>query len=105
VSREVLAAVINTFDAYVQYSVCEGFGMPMVEAAACQIPVFAVDYSAMSDVVRKVKGFPVRVERFFRDRDTGARRALPDNGDLVEGLVKFFSSPRELRARWGYEAR
>jgi hypothetical protein len=54
----VLAEVMNLFDVYVQYANSEGFGMPQVEAAACGVPVMAVDYSAMSDVVRKLAGIP-----------------------------------------------
>lgn len=78
---------------------CEGFGLPQVEAAACGAPVFAVDYSAMSDVVRKVNGFPVRVQRFAREPATGRRVAYPDNQDLVDQLGRYLAAPAAVRAR------
>ncbi len=105
VSRKVLAEVISLFDVYVQYANSEGFGMPQVEAAACGVPVMAVDYSAMSDVVRKLGGFPIRVQRKYREAETHCWRALPDNADLVRLLVSFFTAPQTVRRKWGYDAR
>lgn len=105
VSRGVLAAIVNLFDVYVQYANSEGFGMPMAEAAACGVPVMATDYSAMSDVVRKLGGYPVRVQRMFREPETHCWRALPDNRDFVEKLISFLLLPGPVRARKGYEAR
>jgi len=98
-TREQLAGVYQTFDCMVQYSTNEGFGMPMVEAAACGVPVFAVDYSAMSDVVRKVGGFPVKVQRFVTEAATGRRLAYPDNADLVEQLSRYLASPTVVKHR------
>lgn len=105
VSRGALNSVMAQFDAYVQYAVAEGFGIPMVEAAACGVPVFAVDYSAMEDVVRKVHGYPIKVQRFFRDPPTHRKFALPDNEDLVSQLIEFLSLPETIRLKKGWEAR
>jgi glycosyltransferase involved in cell wall biosynthesis len=105
VSREVLAKVFNTFDVYVQYANSEGFGMPAVEAASCGVPVFEVDYSAMSDVVRKLQGTPIAVKAFARDSYTHCKRAVPDNDDFVAKLVRFLRQPDALRARAGRRAR
>lgn len=105
ITSEQLCNVYNLFDVYVQYSNMEGFGMPMVEAAACGIPVFATDYSAMTDVVRKLKGFPVKVERMYTEAETQRKAALPDNKDFIEQLYKFLKMPNSLRVRKGIEAR
>lgn len=105
ISRAVLGQVMNLFDVYVQYANSEGFGMPQVEAAACGVPVMAVDYSAMSDVVRKVRGFPIKVQRMFRESETHCWRALPDNGDFVAQLTNLLMMPEAMRSRLGYDAR
>jgi hypothetical protein len=105
VSRKVLGDIFGLFDCYVQYANSEGFGMPQVEAAACGIPVFAVDYSAMSDVVRKVKGTPIPVERLWREPETHCYRALPDAPKFVRLLTDFLLKPGVVRSRMGYEAR
>ena len=100
-STQDLAAIINSFDVYVQYSICEGFGMPQVEAAACGVPVMAVDYSAMSSVVRNLQGTPLEVERMFREAETHAYRALPRNQALADELGRFLGKPEPLRMRAG----
>jgi len=100
VSPNVLSLIYNSADAYVQYSVSEGFGMSMPEAAACGVPVFAVDYSAMTDVVRKLNGFPIRVERMFREQNVGADRAYPNNQDLLNKLVWYSRLPTEMRLKY-----
>lgn len=104
VSRPALAYIYNLFDVFVQYSIAEGLGMPQVEAAFCNVPIMSVDYSAMSDVVKKVNGYPIAVKRMFREAETNAYRAYPDNEDLVNKLYKFATLPTALRQRKGFEA-
>jgi glycosyltransferase involved in cell wall biosynthesis len=105
VDRETVAKIINFFDVYVQYSNSEGFGMPMVEAAACGIPVFATDYSAMSDVVRKVNGTPLGLSSLAMDFEFGCFRATPDRADFVKKLIKFLSLSPSARREASYKAR
>lgn len=105
IDRNALAAIYNIFDLFVQYSICEGQGVGQVEAAACGIPVVSVDYSAMSDVVRKVSGYPVKVERTYYESETGCIRALPSNEDLVSKLEEFVSLPEQIRMQKGNKAR
>jgi glycosyltransferase involved in cell wall biosynthesis len=100
-----LAAVYNLFDTYVQYANCEGLGMPVVEAAACGVPVMAVDYSAMSEVVRNVSGAPLKVLGLNRDPTSNVLRAVPDQNDLVEKLISFLTLPQQVRAGKGRAAR
>lgn len=95
---EQMAAVYNMFDVYVQYSICEGAGMPQEEAAVCGVPVMSVDYSAMSDIVRKTDGFPIRVQRMFKDITLEAERAYPDNQHLVDTLFSYLNKPQSVRA-------
>jgi glycosyltransferase involved in cell wall biosynthesis len=105
VSRETLSKIYNIFDCYVQYSSNEGMGMPAVEAAACEVPVMEVDYSAMSDVVRKLHGVPIKVQRFYREAETYRLFAMPDQDDFVSKLSHLLSLPEVIRRRMGWQAR
>jgi len=100
-----LAKIYNLFDIYAQYAICEGFGMPQVEAAACGVPVVATDYSAMHDVVKFTKGYPVPVRTFFREIETNAERAYPDNNKFANILIKFFSKTAIERMKKSLEVR
>jgi glycosyltransferase involved in cell wall biosynthesis len=96
VTSEELATIMNWFDLYVQYSICEGFGMPQIEAAGCGIPFAAVNYSAMESVLKNLSGIPIKVKRMFKEPESGACRALPDNDHLVEIMAKFFVMPKSV---------
>ena len=51
VSDYDLVRLYNLADIYVQPSICEGFGMPVVEAMACGRPVIANNSSSLPEVV------------------------------------------------------
>ena len=100
-----LNVVMNTFDLYVQYAICEGFGMPQVEAGAAGVPVMSVDYSAMNDVVHKLKGYPIKVNQYFKEMETRAIRVYPDNKDFVRIVREYLKLPDMLKQQKRYETR
>ncbi len=95
VSVEQLSTVYNTFDIYVQYAICEGFGMPQVEAGACGVPIVSIDYSAMSDIVRLLQGYVVQPQTYFKELETEAFRVYPNNDQLVFHLWNFLNLDKE----------
>lgn len=97
VNEATLCRIINLFDVYVQHSISEGFGIPVVEAASAGIPVVCTDYSAMSDVVRKLGGEPIKVHKLSLEAETGRYMAVPDNQHCLELLERHLSLPNPLR--------
>lgn len=104
VSEQELSEIINWFDLYVQYSICEGFGMPQVEAAACGVPVLTVDYSAMSSVGKKIKADFIKVKDFFWDSPTHSLRAIPDDRDLIDKMKSFIDLPQSMKDKKGMDS-
>jgi|TARA_R100000995_G_scaffold37301_1_gene17144 glycosyltransferase involved in cell wall biosynthesis len=102
---EDLIKVYNVMDLYVQYAICEGFGMPQVEAAACGVPIASVNYSAMEDVVSFTKGYPINIKSFYREMETGADRAHPDNEHFAKIMIDYFSLSEAERNRKMLETR
>ena len=105
IDDSVLSKIIGSFDVYVQYSICEGFGMPQVEAAGCGVPVFTVNYSAMEDIVQKLNATPVEIGAYFKELETSAIRVYPNESDFVEKLSNFISYPEQMRRRQGFDIR
>lgn len=97
VSSDNLSNIYNTFDLYVQYAICEGFGMPQVEAGACGVPIATVDYSAMSDIISKLDAYPVKVGSFFKELETKAIRVYPDNANLVDIMYNHILLPEPIK--------
>lgn len=50
--RDFLAAQYSAFDVLLHPSLAEGFGVPILEAQACGVPVIASDHSAMSELTQ-----------------------------------------------------
>lgn len=82
-----MADVYNCFDFYAQYAICEGLGIPQLEAASCGIPLASVDYSAMREVTTKLDAHKISFA-LKRDMETGADRAVPNDSHLVQILYK-----------------
>lgn len=85
-----LNEIYNLFDIFIQYAICEGFGMPQVEAAACGLQTAAVDHSAMTEIMENVNGIKIPVDRVFREMEINADRAYPDNNFTANMLYDFF---------------
>lgn len=91
ITEEELNNIYNVFDIYVQYANSEGFGMPQLEAAYCGLPIVAVNYSAMQSVLENIKGFPINSIAFSFECETGCKRAIPNNQQLIDTLFKLVS--------------
>jgi len=95
ISELSLKEIYNIFDIYVQYSICEGFGIPPIEAAACGIPVITVDNEAMKEVGINIGAKLIKKSRIFREQDIESNRAYPDNQHLLESLQEYIDMPLE----------
>jgi len=83
VDERQLADIYKCLDIYTQLSIAGGFEMPIVEAAACGCYCMASDNTAMSDVIRKVNGLPLKLAHTFRELGTGAYRHYTDIENLA----------------------
>lgn len=91
VTRKQLGKIYACFDLYVQYSICEGFGMPQVEAASCGVPIVTPEYSAMEDIIKKLKAYKIDIAYKFRELETFADRTYPDRNSFINNVKDFLS--------------
>ena len=96
VPDSILAKIYNLFDLYVQCSNSEGFGVPQIEAAACGIPVVCTRYSAMVDVIEKLKAIPIELDGKYKELETGCDRAVPSASSLTDKFEIFFSGTEKI---------
>lgn len=90
VNSTELAGLYNAFDIYIQYAICEGFGIPPVEAAACGIPVVTVDHGAMREIGDNINADIVPLACLFRELETNADRVSPNDDKCFEILLNKF---------------
>jgi glycosyltransferase involved in cell wall biosynthesis len=103
-SIQNLNLIYNSFDLYVQYANCEGLGIGLLEAASAAIPIAAIDYSAMSDLVHKLNGFPIPYLKLQKDINTHADRAIPDNKHLANLISELNNKPSEILKKNGFDS-
>ncbi len=97
ITSEDLCRIYNCFDVMTLYSQREGFGIPVVEAAACGIPTMVTNYSSLEDFPKTIGSEPINVKSFSKEIATGQDNAVPDNEHLVELWTKFFTKPDAIR--------
>lgn len=94
-NHEQMSVVYNCFDLYAQVVVCEGYGMPVPEAAACGVPLSVIDYSALQDFIAKLDAYPLKVKRTITEMETGCQRAVPDIDCIADTFYEFFDNLTE----------
>jgi glycosyltransferase involved in cell wall biosynthesis len=97
ITTEKLVDIYNLFDVYVQYASCEGFGIPVAEAASCGIPVISIDHGAMGEVCKNVGGRLIPPQRNFREVDLNADRTYPDNDMCVNIIQQYIDDPDNIK--------
>ena len=96
-----LARIYNSFDLYVQYANSEGFGMPQLEAAYCDLPVISTYYSAMQSVIDNIGGIGIKPLSYTKECETGCLRAIPDNDAFVKQLLYLTKLPQSVVRQMG----
>lgn len=102
VETQHLNVIYNIMDLYIQYAICEGFGMPQIEAASCGVPVAGVEYSAMPEIVENLGGFKVPLDRLFREVETNADRAYPnteETANIIYNYIINYSDDQKIQKR------
>jgi glycosyltransferase involved in cell wall biosynthesis len=98
-----MGALLRSFDCYVLATRGEGWGMPIIEAMACGLPVIATEWSAHLDFFHAGVGFPIEVERLVPAIARcpyyhGLRWAQPSYENLRQQLRKVYSDPLSARS-------
>jgi len=103
VSDDVLRLIYGLFDVLVLPTMGEGFGLPILEAMACAVPVVATDCTAVTELV-KGRGELARVKEWITVGPFNVGQAIVDSDHLVELLEKLYRDP-DLRAEYGRRGR
>jgi glycosyltransferase involved in cell wall biosynthesis len=93
VPHAAMADLYASADAFVLPTRGEGAGMPVLEAAACGVPVVATAWGGHEELMLPETAFPVAVERMVE----APPALLADNG-LYRGLLLAEPSVASLRA-------
>jgi len=93
-----MAMLFNAFDILMNCSRREGFGIPILEAQSCGVPVIGTNFSSMPELI-KGHGWLVKSKDWMYTPLNG-KSAVPDENDIAKKLEKAYFE-RELRERYG----
>lgn len=96
---EELCCIYNVMDWYIQLSENEGFGIPMIEAAACGVNIMGMPYSATKSILENLNGLNIPIADYSKEASTGRLKARPNIKKLSELLLvsKVFTPTLERR--------
>ena len=95
---EELAMLYNSFNVLLSPSMAEGFGIPILEAQACGVPVVTTDFSSMSELT--FSGLSLDpLQRFYEPQ--GGWRAVVGVNDIARAFDVFAMSDSDM---WRGEA-
>ncbi len=95
-TREQLAKVYNLFDCYFQVASTEGFGLPVIEAAACGVPVASMDFGPMGEVINNLGGYKIRPSVKYFDFKNEAYRCYADESHIAEIMEDFVKNGSDI---------
>lgn len=94
---DYLALLYNAADVYLGGAMAEGFGIPLIEAQACGVPIVTTNFSAMPELVRW--GVAVDpVDMFWTPMN--AWQAWPDWRGTTEALNQLYEQWDANGQRW-----
>lgn len=93
---ELMANVYSAFDVLMNPSYGEGFGIPIIEAQACGVPVIVNDWTAMPELCGA--GWKVEGDTFY-DPPHGSFYMCPSVHEIVEKLEMAFEARNDQQLR------
>jgi glycosyltransferase involved in cell wall biosynthesis len=100
-----MGSLYRSADCFITPTRGEGWGLPILEAMACGLPVIATDWSAHTDFVRDDNAYPVRVAELIPAKAKcpyyeGFRWAQPDEEHMAH-LMRYVYEHQEEAASKG----
>ena len=104
-----LAKMYGAFDVLLNASQAEGFGIPIIEAAACGVPSIGTRFTSMPELIEG-HGWLVNTLKNAGGFDSHkttilmSKWAIPDEFEIAEALEDAYNNPDKVR-RYGEKAR
>jgi len=92
-----MVKLYNSFSVLLHCTGGEGFGLPLIEAQACGVPVITTDYAAAPEQVGA--GLTVPASDYVVINTPGTRYALADVDGMAEALAKICNANPEKLTR------
>ena len=103
VKRDNMLDIYNAMDVLLNPSSNEGFGVPIIEAQSCGVPVIVNNFTAMPELVEQGKTGYITEIGYKRFTALGAYVAAPDHMSIYEKMELLFKDDREKMGKYARE--
>ena len=104
IGKPEMSRIMNSLDCLLAPSTNEGFGVPLIEAQACGIPVITNNFTAMPELITKDSGLLTDVI-FKRFSPMGAYIGHPDTQSIYNQMIEVYNRGEEGRKKMGEAGR
>ncbi len=88
IPQDAIPFIYNAFDVLAMPSMGEGFGIPLIEAQACGVPVITTDFTAMTELVGP--GWLVEGDKWW-DQLQNSFQKTPHVGSILDAMEEAYS--------------
>jgi len=100
ISDEEMAMLMNCFDVLCSCSRREGFGLPIIEAQACGIPVIGTNFSSIPELLNYGKHGWLVKKKAWAYTPLNGKCVIPDEKDIAKKLEEAYFDTK-LRKKYG----
>jgi len=90
------ARLVKNGDIFFTTTMGEGFGLTILESAACGIPSVGVNFSASGELIKDGAGIAIDPSSYFTNSE-GVKMALPNEYEFLVALDILYSDKKKLR--------
>lgn len=101
IDQDQMKNLYGIFDVLLCPSTNEGFGVPIIEAQACEVPVITSDFTAQKDLVEDGKTGYLTSIAWKRFTPLISYAGFPDTEHLAENMDKIYKTDREKMGKAG----
>lgn len=94
---EGMAQWYNAIDVLLSCSMGEGFGFPLLEAAACGVPAIVTDFSSMPELVTNRRGWLVPVADLVPMQNLSSYMAVPSTSGMVHDISQAYRDRKKVK--------
>ena len=104
-----MSQMYGSFDVLLNASQAEGFGIPIIEAAACGVPTIGTNFTSMPELIEG-HGWLVNTLKNAGGHDSYkttvlmSKWAIPDEYEIAEAIEDAYNNPDKVR-KYGEKAR